>query len=393
MARQSGVNSDSCRNDSSAGFRHDAVCSKNSDNPGMLSADELGIILLSLKVAGASVLFSLPLALGCALLLARALFRDGKFDAALEALSRLEKNYDDESVRAESLFLKAEISYALGKFPQALQLYARLTRKYKDHAKVFEAEMGIGWTYFELKQYARAADNFRKILKQYKKPAQQAKALIELIKNPPAGEGDFLVDLISNRVPAGVDNAAKAGALDSDAGVQAQAARLMASPRLETGMRTFFADFLELDTLGVITKDPTIYPKYSDEVSSASREETLRTVVDLTLTRNGDFRDILTTRKTFINRPLAWTYGVPCLPILLDGIKDMEEVYVNGDLEHRVPHNLNVSFNFVEGESLIMGIKELAVSSGSACTSASLEPSYVLRALGRTDELAHSSIR
>ncbi len=78
---------------------------------------------------------------------------------------------------------------------------------------------------------------------------------------------------------------------------------------------------------------------------------------------------------------------------LLEGVKDMEEVYVNGDLDHRVPHNLNVSFNFVEGESLIMGIKELAVSSGSACTSASLEPSYVLRALGRNDELAHSSIR
>src|SRR6478609_9179294 len=78
---------------------------------------------------------------------------------------------------------------------------------------------------------------------------------------------------------------------------------------------------------------------------------------------------------------------------LLAGLQDMEEVYVNGDLEHRVPHNLNVSFNFVEGESLIMGIKELAVSSGSACTSASLEPSYVLRALGRNDELAHSSIR
>ena len=78
---------------------------------------------------------------------------------------------------------------------------------------------------------------------------------------------------------------------------------------------------------------------------------------------------------------------------LLAGVKDMEEVYVNGDMEHRVPHNLNVSFNFVEGESLIMGIKELAVSSGSACTSASLEPSYVLRALGRNDELAHSSIR
>jgi cysteine desulfurase len=78
---------------------------------------------------------------------------------------------------------------------------------------------------------------------------------------------------------------------------------------------------------------------------------------------------------------------------LLAGIRDLEEVYVNGDLEHRVPHNLTVSFNFVEGESLIMGMKELAVSSGSACTSASLEPSYVLRALGRNDELAHSSIR
>ncbi len=78
---------------------------------------------------------------------------------------------------------------------------------------------------------------------------------------------------------------------------------------------------------------------------------------------------------------------------LLKGFQDMEEIYVNGDLEHRVPHNLNVSFNYVEGESLIMGMKELAVSSGSACTSASLEPSYVLRALGRNDELAHSSIR
>ena len=78
---------------------------------------------------------------------------------------------------------------------------------------------------------------------------------------------------------------------------------------------------------------------------------------------------------------------------LLKGLSDIEEVYVNGDLEHRVPHNLNVSFNFVEGESLIMAIKGLAVSSGSACTSASLEPSFVLRALGRSDELAHSSIR
>jgi len=78
---------------------------------------------------------------------------------------------------------------------------------------------------------------------------------------------------------------------------------------------------------------------------------------------------------------------------LLHGFKDMEEVYVNGDMERRIPGNLNISFNFVEGESLIMGIKDVAVSSGSACTSASLEPSYVLRALGRSDELAHSSIR
>jgi cysteine desulfurase len=78
---------------------------------------------------------------------------------------------------------------------------------------------------------------------------------------------------------------------------------------------------------------------------------------------------------------------------LYEGLKDIEEVHLNGDMEQRVPHNLNVSFNFVEGESLIMAIKDLAVSSGSACTSASLEPSYVLRALGRSDELAHSSIR
>jgi cysteine desulfurase len=78
---------------------------------------------------------------------------------------------------------------------------------------------------------------------------------------------------------------------------------------------------------------------------------------------------------------------------LWTGLSDMEEVYLNGDMERRVPHNLNVSFNFVEGESLIMAIKDIAVSSGSACTSASLEPSYVLRALGRNDELAHSSIR
>lgn len=78
---------------------------------------------------------------------------------------------------------------------------------------------------------------------------------------------------------------------------------------------------------------------------------------------------------------------------LLDGLKDIEQVFVNGSLEKRVPQNLNMSFNYVEGESLIMGIKGLAVSSGSACTSASLEPSYVLRALGRSDELAHSSLR
>jgi cysteine desulfurase len=78
---------------------------------------------------------------------------------------------------------------------------------------------------------------------------------------------------------------------------------------------------------------------------------------------------------------------------LLDGLSDIEQVFINGDLERRVPHNVNASFNYVEGESLIMGIKGIAVSSGSACTSASLEPSYVLRALGRSDELAHSSLR
>ncbi len=78
---------------------------------------------------------------------------------------------------------------------------------------------------------------------------------------------------------------------------------------------------------------------------------------------------------------------------LWNGVKDMEEIYLNGDLEQRIPGNLNISFNFVEGESLIMSLKDIAVSSGSACTSSSLEPSYVLRAIGRNDELAHSSIR
>jgi len=78
---------------------------------------------------------------------------------------------------------------------------------------------------------------------------------------------------------------------------------------------------------------------------------------------------------------------------LLAGLGAIDEAYVNGDLQARVPHNLNISFNFVEGESLMMAMKGIAVSSGSACTSASLEPSYVLRALGRPDELAHSSIR
>ena len=78
---------------------------------------------------------------------------------------------------------------------------------------------------------------------------------------------------------------------------------------------------------------------------------------------------------------------------LYQGLNDMEEVYLNGDHDNRISGNLNISFNFVEGESLIMALRDLAVSSGSACTSASLEPSYVLRALGRNDELAHSSIR
>jgi Protein of unknown function (DUF1588)/Protein of unknown function (DUF1592)/Protein of unknown function (DUF1585) len=99
--------------------------------------------------------------------------------------------------------------------------------------------------------------------------------------------------------------------LDTDAGVKAQVARLMASPRLETGIRAFLSDYLQLDTMGAITKDPTIYPKYNDEVAASAREETLRTAVDLLLKKGGDFRDLFTTRKTFINRPLAWIYDVP----------------------------------------------------------------------------------
>ncbi len=106
-------------------------------------------------------------------------------------------------------------------------------------------------------------------------------------------------------------NAAGSGALDTESGVATQVTRLMASARLENGMRAFFSDFLELDTLGTITKDPTIYPKYNDEVGASAREQTLRTTIDLTLKQGGDFRDLFTTRKTYINRSLAWVYDVP----------------------------------------------------------------------------------
>jgi Protein of unknown function (DUF1592)/Protein of unknown function (DUF1588)/Protein of unknown function (DUF1585)/Protein of unknown function (DUF1595)/Protein of unknown function (DUF1587) len=105
--------------------------------------------------------------------------------------------------------------------------------------------------------------------------------------------------------------AAKSGALENEAGVKREAARLMASPRLETGMRAFFSDFLQLDTLGAITKDPTIYPKYSDEIAASAREESLRTAIALTLKKDGDFREIFTTRRSVINRPLAWVYDIP----------------------------------------------------------------------------------
>jgi cysteine desulfurase len=98
-------------------------------------------------------------------------------------------------------------------------------------------------------------------------------------------------------------------------------------------------------------------------------------------------------RLARLEREKDWAHTQSLQQRLLDGLKDIEQVFINGHATQRVPHNLNMSFNYVEGESLIMGIKGLAVSSGSACTSASLEPSYVLRALGRSDELAHSSLR
>ena len=103
--------------------------------------------------------------------------------------------------------------------------------------------------------------------------------------------------------------AAGAGELATADGVAAQVDRLMGSPRLATGMRAFYADFLELDTQ--VVKDPTVYPKYSDAIAASAREETLHTMVDLTLTQGQDLRDLLTTRKTYINRPLAAVYGVP----------------------------------------------------------------------------------
>jgi hypothetical protein len=105
--------------------------------------------------------------------------------------------------------------------------------------------------------------------------------------------------------------AAQSGALSTPAGVSKQVDRLMASPRLETGMRAFYADYLQLDTFGNVTKDPTIYPKFMGGVADAAKEETLRTAIDLTLKQGGDVRDLMTTRKTFINRALASIYGVP----------------------------------------------------------------------------------
>lgn len=106
-------------------------------------------------------------------------------------------------------------------------------------------------------------------------------------------------------------DAARTGALNDSAGVTQQVDRLMASPRLITGMKAFYTDFLELDSLGGITKDTTIYPKYSDAVAVSAKEETLRTMIALTLDERGDLRDLLTTRKTYINRVLAAIYEVP----------------------------------------------------------------------------------
>ena len=106
-------------------------------------------------------------------------------------------------------------------------------------------------------------------------------------------------------------DAARTGALNDPAGIAHQVDRLMGSPRLLTGMRAFYSDFLELDSFNGITKDATIYPKYSDLVADAAKEETLRTMIDLTLNQKGDLRDLLTTRQTYINRILASIYDVP----------------------------------------------------------------------------------
>jgi TolA-binding protein len=114
------------------------------------------------------------------LLLARSLYREGKFDDALTRLTLLDKKFEDSEARAEALFLRAEISYSLGKFTEALQQYARFIKRHGDHARAFDADLGIGWVYFELKQYARAADTFRRLLKNYKKPAEQARAQLAL---------------------------------------------------------------------------------------------------------------------------------------------------------------------------------------------------------------------
>jgi len=114
------------------------------------------------------------------LLLGRTRLKEGKFEAALAALSQLEKKYDDSAAQADALYLKAEISFQQGSFTQALQLYSRFVKKYRNHARATDAEMGIGWTYFELKQFARAADHFRRLLKNEKNSAVRSKALLAL---------------------------------------------------------------------------------------------------------------------------------------------------------------------------------------------------------------------